>query len=182
MPESQYRFSVGPWNLGRGADPFGPPVRPAVPFDDVLDVVARLDQFKKDMAAVPDIGGKQAQLMAAELNKSIKAAAKGASKATAKGEAKAGADGAPKVFRRGESTFNRRFFETQFPSFFRVVTTEADRDLVLDVAAGENSVVASRISRISANEAHFKTTAGTETSVDFGEINSITLRHKDGKA
>jgi xylose isomerase len=58
MPESQYRFSVGPWNLGRGADPFGPPVRPAVPFDDVLAVAVDLGfdgiQFHDD-DAVPDL-------------------------------------------------------------------------------------------------------------------------------
>ena len=85
----------------------------------------------------------------------------------------------PKVFKRGETTFNRRFFETQFPSFFRVVTTEADRDLVLDVAAGKSSVVASRISRISANEIHFKTANGQEVTVGFGDVVQITLRHKD---
>ena len=58
MAESHYRFSVGPWNLGRGADPFGPPVRPAVPFDDVLDVAVDLGfegiQFHDD-DAVPDL-------------------------------------------------------------------------------------------------------------------------------
>jgi hypothetical protein len=36
----------------------------------------------------------------------------------------------PRVFKRGETTFNRRFFETQFPSFFRVVASEADKDLI----------------------------------------------------
>ena len=103
------------------------------------------------------------------------AAALGLSKSSSAG----GNEGLPKVFRRGETTFNRRFFETQFPSFFRVVTTEADRDLVLDVAAGKNSVVASRISRISANETHFKTATGQEVGVSFAEISQITLRHKD---
>jgi hypothetical protein len=88
-------------------------------------------------------------------------------------------DELPRTFRKGEFTFNRRFFETQFPSFFRVVTTEADRDLVLDVAAGKGSVVASRISRISANEAHFKTATGQEIGVPFSEISQVTLRHKD---
>ncbi len=27
-----YRFSFGPWNIHEGADPFGPPVRPSIPF------------------------------------------------------------------------------------------------------------------------------------------------------
>jgi xylose isomerase len=59
MPtESAYRFSLGPWNIGRGADPFGPPVRPAVPFDEVLDTAVGLGfegiQFHDD-DAVPDL-------------------------------------------------------------------------------------------------------------------------------
>ncbi|NCA12259.1 hypothetical protein EBR56_10745, partial [bacterium] len=57
MPAS-YRFSVGPWNLGQGGDPFGPPVRPAVPFDAVLDTAVSLGfegiQFHDD-DAVPDL-------------------------------------------------------------------------------------------------------------------------------
>ncbi|MFM8633679.1 MAG: TIM barrel protein [Planctomycetia bacterium] len=58
MPSSAYRFSVGPWNISRGADPFGPPVRPQVAFDDVLDTAVKLGfegiQFHDD-DAVPDL-------------------------------------------------------------------------------------------------------------------------------
>ncbi len=85
----------------------------------------------------------------------------------------------PKVFKRGETTFNRRFFETQFQNFFRMVATEADRDMVIDVHAGKGSVIASRISRISANEIHFKTANQQEVGVNFAEITQVTLRHKD---
>lgn len=57
MPAA-YRFSLGPWNIGRGADPFGPPVRPAVPFDEVLTTAVALGfegvQFHDD-DAVPDL-------------------------------------------------------------------------------------------------------------------------------
>jgi len=55
---TSYRFSLGPWNIGRGADPFGPPVRPAVSFDEVLDAAVALGfegiQFHDD-DAVPDL-------------------------------------------------------------------------------------------------------------------------------
>ncbi|OHB80813.1 MAG: xylose isomerase [Planctomycetes bacterium RBG_16_64_10] len=37
-----YRFSFGPWNIHEGADPFGPPVRPPVPFADKLAAYKRL--------------------------------------------------------------------------------------------------------------------------------------------
>jgi hypothetical protein len=85
----------------------------------------------------------------------------------------------PKVFKRGEITFNRRFFETQFQSFFRVVPSEADKDLVIDVSAGKKSVIATRVSRISMNEVHFKTATNQEIGVPFAEISQVTLRHKD---
>jgi hypothetical protein len=88
-------------------------------------------------------------------------------------------EGLPKVFKRGETTFNRRFFETQFPSFFRMVNSEADKDLVLDISAGKSSCTAVRISRISANEIHFKTTSGGEVGTEFGLVSQVTLRHKD---
>ncbi|MCE9629511.1 MAG: TIM barrel protein [Planctomycetia bacterium] len=57
MPAA-YRFSIGPWNIHPGADPFGPPVRPPVPFDQVLDAAVALGfegiQFHDD-DAVPDL-------------------------------------------------------------------------------------------------------------------------------
>jgi len=112
-----------------------------------------------------------------EAPRSGAAAALGLSKSAAGGGG--AADGSPKVFKRGETTFNRRFFETQFPSFFRVIATDADRDLVIDISAGKHSVVANRISRISANEVHVKTPTGQEVGVPFTEVSQVTLRHKD---
>jgi hypothetical protein len=97
----------------------------------------------------------------------------------AKHDAKGGVEGLPKVFKRGDITFNRRFFETQFPNFFRAVVSEAERDLVIDISAGKSSCVASRISRISSNEIHFKTSGNVESTVDFAQITEVTLRHKD---
>jgi hypothetical protein len=39
-----------------------------------IDIVARLDQFKADLAKIPDIGGKEAKALAAQMSKEIKAA------------------------------------------------------------------------------------------------------------
>lgn len=59
-----------------------------------LDIVARLDQFRAEMAKVPDIGGKAAKEMAAQLSKEIKAAEAAAKKAASAGkEAKASVHG-----------------------------------------------------------------------------------------
>lgn len=121
------------------------------------------------MAAAPDSSG-GSRVTSLGTVKSSSAAASGAG------------DVAAKHFKRGETTFNRRFFETQFPSFFRVVTSEADKDMVLAVSAGPKSCVASRISRISSNEVHFKTATGGEIGMEFGQISEVSVRHKDAKA
>lgn len=40
MPDT-YKFSVGPWNLGEGADPFGPPIRPTLDFAEKVGFFRR---------------------------------------------------------------------------------------------------------------------------------------------
>lgn len=66
---SQFRFSVGPWNIHEGADVFGGPVRPTVAF------AQKLEQFKKigfsaiqfhDDDVVPEIDRKSASQIMAE--------------------------------------------------------------------------------------------------------------------
>ncbi len=58
MEKYGYRFSFGPWNIHTGADPFGPPVRPARDFDAKLAVYKELGfdavQFHDD-DAVPNL-------------------------------------------------------------------------------------------------------------------------------
>lgn len=54
MASRDYRFSIGPWNIGQGGDPFGPPVRPQTTFDEVLNAAVALGfegiQFHDDDA------------------------------------------------------------------------------------------------------------------------------------
>ena len=58
MEKYGYRFTFGPWNIHEGADPFGPPVRPTIDFDDKLPVYRDLGfdavQFHDD-DAVPNM-------------------------------------------------------------------------------------------------------------------------------
>jgi xylose isomerase len=58
MEKYGYRFSFGPWNIHEGADPFGPPVRPARDFESKLAVFKELGfdavQFHDD-DAVPGL-------------------------------------------------------------------------------------------------------------------------------
>lgn len=58
-----YKFSFGPWNIHEGADPFGPTVRPAVPWGKKLKVYKELGfdavMFHDD-DAVPAVDSKSA--------------------------------------------------------------------------------------------------------------------------
>lgn len=86
-----------------------------------------------------------------------------------------------KIFKRGEFTFNRRFFETQFAGFFRVVPSEAEKNLVLVVKAGRNEYVCKRVTRISSSDVHLQPISGGEVSVAFPEIVEVQVRNKDAK-
>ena len=86
------------------------------------------------------------------------------------------------VFQRGQFTFNRRFFETKFSGFFGLARHGADKDMVLVIKTPRAQHIAERISRISANEAHFEVMNGAarqEIAVPFGEIQEVQLKHKD---
>jgi hypothetical protein len=86
------------------------------------------------------------------------------------------------VFQRGQYTFNRRFFETKFASFFGVVRRDADKDMVLVIKAHRGEYTTSRISRIAANDLHIqvqKGPASEEVLVPFQEIQEMRLKHKD---
>ncbi|HTV41836.1 MAG TPA: hypothetical protein VMF08_14735 [Candidatus Sulfotelmatobacter sp.] len=86
------------------------------------------------------------------------------------------------VFQRGQFTFNRRFFETKFSGFFGLTRHGANKDMLLIIKTPRAQYVAERVSRISANEAHFEVIVGAarqEVAVPFGEIQEVQLKHKD---
>jgi xylose isomerase len=68
MEKYGYRFSFGPWNIHEGADPFGPPVRPSIPFNKKLETLKELGfdamQFHDD-----DVVTNMDTLSAAEIRK-----------------------------------------------------------------------------------------------------------------
>jgi hypothetical protein len=89
---------------------------------------------------------------------------------------------ATQVFQRGQFTFNRRFFETKFSSFFGITRHGADKDMVLVVKTPKAQHIVERVTRISANDAFFEVAAGAgrqEVMVPFGEIQEIQLKHKN---
>ena len=108
----------------------------------------------------------------------------GLSLAAASKQEAASAQTQPQTYTRGEFTFNRRFFETKFPGFFRMVPSEAEKDLVIVIKAVRGEYVGKRISRISMNEMHLQLQSGNasaEVMLPFVEIQSVQIRHKDAK-
>jgi hypothetical protein len=88
------------------------------------------------------------------------------------------------VYKRGQFTFNRRFFETKFAGFLRMVPAEAEKDMVLQVRSGRGEHVGTRIARIMPNEIHLQVTkngASAEVIIPFVEISEIIVRHKDAQ-
>jgi xylose isomerase len=75
--EHTYKFSFGPWNLSEGADPYGPPTRPAQTFDWKLGKLKDLGfdaMMFHDDDAVPDLDNKsdaQVRKEANELKKKL---------------------------------------------------------------------------------------------------------------
>jgi hypothetical protein len=88
----------------------------------------------------------------------------------------------PIVFSRGEFMFNRRFFETKFASFFRIIPTEAEKDLVLLVKSSRGEFVGRHITRTTPAEFYlqvFKNNATADEMIPFAEVLEVQIRHKD---
>jgi hypothetical protein len=86
------------------------------------------------------------------------------------------------VFARGEYTFNRRFFETKFPGFFRAIRAEAEKDLVLMLKTSRGDFVGRRITRITPNELYlqiFNNNVTADEMIPFIEVMEVQIRHKD---
>ncbi len=84
-------------------------------------------------------------------------------------------------FKRGQFTFNRRFIETKFSTFFQAVRRGSDKDTLLVMKTGRGEYVANRITRIAASDMHlevFKGGATQEVQVAFSDIQEIQLKPK----
>jgi hypothetical protein len=88
---------------------------------------------------------------------------------------------AGQTFQRGQFTFNRRFFETKFSSFFGVVRHGADKEMVLLVKTGRGQYQVERITRIAASDIYLEVMLGEvrqEVMVPFTDIQEIQLKPK----
>ena len=106
---------------------------------------------------------------------------------TPEGEAVAAAEAAaaqPKVtvYQRGQTTFNRRFFETKFSGFLRVVPGDAEKDKEICIKSSRGEHVGSRLTRIQPNELFLQVQKGDATAdviIPFSEIFEIQVRPKE---
>jgi len=88
----------------------------------------------------------------------------------------------PIVFRRGDFSFNRRFFETKLAGFFRLVPGEAERDMVVCIKSGRGDFTGRRITRITPTELYlqvFHDNATADEMIPFIEVLEVQVRHKD---
>ena len=88
----------------------------------------------------------------------------------------------PIVFPKSEFSFNRRFFETKFAGFFRIIPAESEKDLVLLVKSNRGDYVGRRITRVTPAELYlqiFNNNATADEMIPFGEIVEVQIRHKD---
>jgi hypothetical protein len=86
------------------------------------------------------------------------------------------------VFKRGQTTFNRRFFETKLANFLRVTPTEADKDMVLYIKSSRGDHTGNRITRVTPNDLTLhvvKAGASQDITIPFTEISEVHVKHKD---
>lgn len=88
----------------------------------------------------------------------------------------------PVVYRRGQTMFNRRFFETKLAGFLRMVPSDAEKDMVINIKSARGEYLGNRISKLQPEDLTLQYHRGTATSdvtIPFTEIQEVTVRHKD---
>ena len=88
----------------------------------------------------------------------------------------------PQIFAKGEFTFNRRFFESKFPGYFRLVPSDAEKDMVITIKAARGQFSGRYISKINQTELYlqvFKNDVTADEMIPFIEIQEVIVRHKD---
>jgi hypothetical protein len=88
----------------------------------------------------------------------------------------------PVVYPRGQFTFNRRFFETKFAGFLKMVPGDAERDKVIEIKSARGEYTGQRLTKIEPNELYLQIRKGNATEdvmIPFSEIFEVIVKHKD---
>lgn len=86
------------------------------------------------------------------------------------------------VYRRGQTMFNRRFFETKLSGFLRMVPSDAERDMVINVKSSRGEYIGNRISKLQPDDLTLqfhRGSASSDVTIPFTEIQEVTIKHKD---
>ena len=86
------------------------------------------------------------------------------------------------VYPRGQFTFNRRFFETKFAGFLKMVPGEAERDKVIYIKSARGEYTGQRLSKIEPNELFLQVRKGTATEdvmIPFSEIYEVQIKPRE---
>ncbi len=90
---------------------------------------------------------------------------------------------ATQVFKRGEVAINRRFIETKFAPFFRVIIGDNEKDLRVVVKASKGQFVGNRISKVTLSDLTLQITDENGVSVEetfpISDLFELQIRHKD---
>jgi len=92
---------------------------------------------------------------------------------------KAAAEALVSIYQRGKTSFNRRFFETKFAGFLKVVPGDAEKDKEIYVKSARGEYVGHRLTRVQANEIILQVHKGEATSdviIPFPEIVEVQVR------
>jgi hypothetical protein len=82
----------------------------------------------------------------------------------------------PRSFNKGEFTFNRRFFETQFGMFLASAQPGEGDGLAMDFTTTNGQFSGNKINRMNASEVIIRRLDGEEVPVDYATIQQVTLR------
>ncbi len=88
----------------------------------------------------------------------------------------------PTIYQRGQTTFNRRFFETKLSGFLRIVPSEAEKDMVIVIRSARGEHSGPRISKVLPNELCLQIAKGgasADVTIPYTEIQEVQIRHKE---
>ncbi|MAE30376.1 MAG: hypothetical protein CMO43_02065 [Verrucomicrobiales bacterium] len=145
-------------------------VKPKVEYEDDYDEDEEYEYEEAEApegATMTDTGGGAVVGMVPEANK-MSFAQTGPKKSGLK----------PQTWTRGDTRFDRSFFQNNFPNYFKVVLGAAERDMALAVKTGKREYVGQRIKRISGTDIHMELLNGKEQKITFSEIGAVDLRAK----
>lgn len=86
------------------------------------------------------------------------------------------------IYPRGQFTFNRRFFETKFAGFLKMVPGEAERDKVIYVKSARGEYIGHRLSKVELNEVYLQIRKGHATEdvmIPYSEIFEVQIKPRD---